>query len=278
MSNCSSCPSSSTCKSKNNEQFTQSCTVNSSNKNIDNIKNIIGVMSGKGGVGKSTLTTLIAKKLINMGYKVGILDSDVTGPSIPRLTGLSEKRAISYDGTNINPIITTDNIKTISVNYLVDSENQPIVWKGPIISKTITQFYKDVVWGELDYLLIDMPPGTGDVALTVMQTIPINGVIMITIPQDMVSMIVEKAVKMAEMLNVKVLGVIENMSYIKCPNCDTNIEIFKDGTESLLDEMNLKLLGKLPMTRDVIDITHNGNNILDYDIDKTLEEIVNNLL
>ena len=157
--------------------------------------------------------------------EIGILDSDITGPSIPRLMNLQNQRAMS-NGKDIFPIESKEGIKTMSINYMVDNENQPIVWKGPMVGNAVKQFYSDVIWGELDYLLIDMPPGTGDVALTVMQSIPISGVVMVSVPQDMISMIVAKAVNMAKMLNIKVLGVVENMSYIQCPDCDKKIKLF----------------------------------------------------
>ena len=157
----------------------------------------------------------------------------------------------------------------------MEDENQPVVWKGPIISNTVKQFYRDVMWEELDYLLIDMPPGTGDVALTVMQSIPLNGIVMVSVPQDMISMIVAKAVKMAKMLNVNVLGVVENMSYIQCPDCDKKIKLF-DGeeTEKFLQDMDLQLLGELPMTKEIVNITHKGVNEVSEDLDNILENIV----
>ncbi|GAA0099444.1 iron-sulfur cluster carrier protein [Paraclostridium bifermentans] len=270
MGNCNSCPSKGNC----NKQET--CTIENNPNN--KIKNIIGVMSGKGGVGKSTVTALIAKKLNKMGYKVGILDADITGPSIPRLMGVQDERATSPNGKDINPVVTKDNIKTMSINFMVGEENQAIVWKGPIISNTVKQFYKDVMWEELDYLLIDMPPGTGDVPLTVMQNIPLNGVVMVSVPQDMISMIVAKAVNMAKMLNIKVLGVVENMSYIQCPDCDKKIKLF-DGeeTEEFLKEMNLKLLGELPMTKEIVNITHNGVDNISNELNEILSGIVENI-
>lgn len=270
MGNCNSCPSKNNC----NKQAT--CTIENNPNN--KIKNIIGIMSGKGGVGKSTVTALIAKKLNKAGYKVGILDADITGPSIPRIMGVEDKRAYSSNGVAIYPVITSDNIKTMSVNYLVDDESQPVVWKGPLISNTVKQFYKDVMWDELDYLLIDMPPGTGDVALTVMQSLPLTGIVMVSVPQDMISMIVTKAVKMAQILNVNVLGVVENMSYIQCPDCDKKIKLF-DGkdTEKFLEEMKLELLGELPMTKEIIEITHNGVNNVSKELDDILNSILNKL-
>jgi Mrp family chromosome partitioning ATPase len=267
MGNCNSCPSKNNCNKQN------VCTIENNPNN--KIKNIIGIMSGKGGVGKSTVTALIAKKLNRMGYKVGILDADITGPSIPRLMGVQDKRAMSPNGKDIYPIINKDNIKTMSVNFLVEDESQPVVWKGPIISNTIKQFYKDVMWEELDYLLIDMPPGTGDVALTVMQSIPVNGIIMVSVPQDMISMIVAKAVKMANKLNVNVLGVVENMSYIECLDCNKKIKLFDgEDTNKFLDELNLKLLGELPMTKEIVEITHNGVDKISDNLDSILTEIV----
>ena len=267
MGNCNSCPS------KNNCNKQDTCTIENNPNN--KIKNIIGVMSGKGGVGKSTITSLIAKQLSKSGYKVGILDADITGPSIPRLMGVQYERAFSNNGTDIYPIITKENIKTMSVNFMVNDESQPVVWKGPLISNTIKQFYRDVMWEELDYLLIDMPPGTGDVALTVMQSLPLTGMIMVSVPQDMISMIVSKGVNMAKMLNVNILGVVENMSYIECPDCNKKIKLF-DGeeTDEFLQENNLDLLGELPMTREIVEITHKGVEIVSDELDNILTGIV----
>ena len=267
MSNCNSCPSKNNC----NKQAT--CTIENNPNN--KIKNIIGVMSGKGGVGKSTITSLIAKKLAKEGYKVGILDADITGPSIPRLMGVQYERAFSNNGKDIYPIITKENIKTMSVNFLVEDESQPIVFKGPLISNTIKQFYRDVMWEELDYLLIDMPPGTGDVALTVMQSIPLTGIVMVSVPQDMISMIVSKGINMAKKLNVNILGIVENMSYIQCPDCDKKIKLF-DGeeTEEFLEEMNVDVLAELPMTREIIEITHKGVETVSDELDVILNNIV----
>jgi len=268
MSSCNSCPSNGSC---NKEQ--SSCSV--VNNPLNKINKIIGVMSGKGGVGKSTITSLIAKKLSKEGYKVGILDADITGPSIPRLMGVQHERAFSNNGKDIYPIITKENIKTMSVNFMVNDESQPVVFKGPLISNTIKQFYKDVMWEELDYLLIDMPPGTGDVALTVMQSLPLTGMIMVSVPQDMISMIVAKGVNMAKTLNINILGVVENMSYIECPDCNKKIKLF-DGeeTETFLKEMDLDLLGELPMTREIVEITHNGSE----EISEELEHILSNIV
>ena len=187
---------------------------------------VIVITSGKGGVGKSSMSVLLAKALADMGYQVGIMDADITGPSIPRLMGLEREKAY---GTNdaIQPVIDKDGIKVMSLNFLMEDENQPVVWRGPIVGNAVRQFWTDVIWGELDYLLIDMPPGTGDVALTVLQNIPVNGVVMVSTPQPMVSMIVSKAINMCHQVEVPVLGVIENMSYVVCPDCGKRIEIFQ---------------------------------------------------
>lgn len=265
MGNCNSCPSKGNCNKQVN------CTIENNENN--KIKKIIGVMSGKGGVGKSTVTTLIAKKLNKLGYKVGILDADITGPSIPRLMGLQNERAHSANGVEIAPVVSKEGIKTMSINYMVSDESQPVVWKGPIVSKTVKQFYKDVLWEELDYLLIDMPPGTGDVAISVMQSIPINGLVMVTVPQDMISMIVAKAVNMAKMMQVEVLGIVENMSYIKCPDCGKEIRIF--DTEEVDNTLeNINLLAKLPMTREVIEFTHKQSHEISEELDSILENLV----
>lgn len=270
MSNCASCPSKGHCNTN-----ASSCGI--INHPYNNIKKIIGVMSGKGGVGKSTVTTLLAKQLAKNGYKVGILDSDITGPSIPRLMGLNNERAMS-NGNDIYPIANEDNIKTMSINYMVDTEEQPIVWKGPMITNAVKQFYSNVLWGELDYLLIDMPPGTGDVAMTVMQSLPISGIIMVSVPQDMISMIVAKAVNMAKMLNINIIGVIENMSYIQCPDCNKKIKLFEgEEINNFLSSNNLNLLGELPMTKEIINITHTGVKETSPELENILNNIINQL-
>lgn len=211
------------------------------------IKNVIGVMSGKGGVGKSTMSVMIAKNLVARGFRVGILDADITGPSIPRLLHIEDKRAQGTDKI-IYPVESAEGIKVMSLNLVVEKEDEAVIWRGPAIVGVVKQFWEGVVWGDLDYLLIDMPPGTGDVPLTVMQTIPVAGVVMVSIPQDMISMIVSKSINMARKMNVEVLGVIENMSYIKCPDCDKTIKMFDgENTEKFLEEMNVDLLGELPM-------------------------------
>ncbi len=258
---CEGCPSKGNC-GKN----AASCGIvnNPNNK----IKQIIGVMSGKGGVGKSSVTVLFAKALAKRGYKVGIMDADITGPSIPRLLSLEKEQAY---GTNdaIEPIVSEEGIKCISLNFLMEDENQPVVWRGPIVANAVKQFYTDVVWGELDVLLIDMPPGTGDVALTVLQSLPVSGVIMVSTPQPMVSMIVSKAINMCKQLDIRVLGVVENMSYIQCPNCQETIRLYEHSDmEQFLKENDLPLYCELPMTASIMNI-HNESQ---YDA-RTLLEI-----
>ena len=206
-------------------------------------------MSGKGGVGKSTMSVMIARQLVQRGYRVGILDADITGPSIPRLLHIEEERARGTE-TLIFPVESNEGIKVMSLNLVVEKEDEAVIWRGPAIVNVVKQFWTGVYWGELDYLIIDMPPGTGDVPLTVMQTIPIKGVVMVSIPQDMISMIVSKSINMARKMNIDIFGVIENMSYIKCPDCDKTIKLFNgENTENFLKDMNVELLGELPMHR-----------------------------
>ena len=271
MSNCNTCPSNGSC---NKDQ--SSCGVE--NNPLNKINKIIGVMSGKGGVGKSTVSALIAKNLSKQGYKVGVLDADITGPSIPRLLGVDKQRARASEEF-IYPAVTADGIKVMSLNLLIEKEDEPVIWRGAMVSNAVKQFYTDVLWEELDYLIIDMPPGTGDVALTVMQSIPINGVVMVTVPQDMVSMIVTKAVHMVEKLNIDVIGVVENMSYIKCPDCGKKIEIFKgEHNRQFLDDMNLNLLGQLPMNTGIGNVSLGIYNNSDEEVEGLFNPIVINMI
>lgn len=250
----------------NSNQSNEKCSYEDAfkmeNNPLNNIKKVIGVMSGKGGVGKSTISVLIAKELNKKGYKVGILDADITGPSIPKLLNLGNEKAKQTEQF-ILPVTTKDGIKVMSLNLLIEDEEQPVIWRGPIIAATVKQFWTDVLWEELDYLIIDMPPGTGDVALTVMQSFPIDGIVMVSIPQDLVSMIVAKAINMTKKLNIKIIGLVENMSYIVCPDCKKEIRIFNNSnTQEFLEKMDLKLIAELPMSKEVIDvITTNSNNI-----------------
>ena len=270
MSNCNNCPSKDSCSKP-----AESCGIE--NNLLNNIKNVIGVMSGKGGVGKSTISYVIAKQLNKEGYRVGILDADITGPSIPRLAGIREERARMKNDL-IQPVETKDGIKVISFNLLVDDESQPVLWRGPLISSAVKQFWLDTLWGDLDYLIIDMPPGTADVAITIMQSIPINGLVMVSVPQDMVSMIVAKAVNMAKKLDIKILGVIENMSYIICPCCENKIRLFNsENTDTMIEELDLELLGEIPMIEAVSNIPSKGYDDNDEALDNIFKPIVGNI-
>lgn len=230
-------------------------------------------MSGKGGVGKSTVSAMIAKELNKRGFNVGIMDADITGPSIPRLLNISHKKATANE-LGIIPVTTSNGIKVMSLNLLMEDEDQPVIWRGPLIAGVVEQFWSDVQWGDLDYLIIDMPPGTGDVALTVMQSIPISGLVMVSVPQDLVSMIVSKSINMARKLNIPILGVVENMSYVKCPDCSNKIRIFEsENIHKFLKENDLELLGELPMSKDIADISVEGNDIIKDEIQNIFEQI-----
>lgn len=197
----------------------------------ENISKVIGVMSGKGGVGKSSITALAAVALARKGFKVGILDADITGPSMPRMFGL--KGRLATDDDRIIPAVTRKlGIEVVSLNLLMDEEGDPVIWRGPILAGVVMQFWNDVNWGKLDYLLIDMPPGTGDIPLSLMQSVPLDGLVMVTTPQGLAKLIVGKSVRMAETMNVPMLGTVQNMSYIKCPCCDTVIRPFGDGGDA----------------------------------------------
>ena len=210
------------------------------------IKHVYAIMSGKGGVGKSSTTACLASAMAKKGYKVGIMDADITGPSIPTAFGLNT-RAVG-DGESIFPELTTGGIKVISLNLLLENKGDPVIWRGSLLGGVVKQFWSDVRWGELDYLFIDMPPGTGDVPLTVFQSLPIDGVIVVTSPQDLVSMIVTKAVKMAEMMHIPVLGLVENYSYFRCPDCGKEHAIFGEShIERVAADLGLKVLARLPI-------------------------------
>jgi len=197
-----------------------------------NIKKVIGIVSGKGGVGKSIVTSMLAVTMNKMGYRTAIMDADLTGPSIPKSFGISEKATGSEIG--IFPVKTESGISIMSINLLLANDTDPVVWRGPILSNTIKQFWTDIIWGDLDFLFIDLPPGTGDIPLTIFQSIAINGIIVVTSPQELVSMIVLKAIKMADMMNIPIIGLVENMSYFKCPDNNREYKIFG---ESHIDEI-----------------------------------------
>lgn len=247
--NCEGCESAEGCPSR-----IEKAKLN----NRSSIKKIICVLSGKGGVGKSFVTSSLAVYLNRAGHSVGILDADVTGPSIPKAFGIKEK---AYGEDNlIYPIESKGGIKIISANFLLENDSDPIVWRGPLLGNLIKQFYEDVLWGDLEYLLIDMPPGTGDVALSVFQLLPVDDLIIVTSPQDLVSLIVTKAIKMANMMNIHTLGVIENMSYLECPKCQEKISVFgKSHAEELAKENNVSLLAKLPIRTNNTELMDSGH-------------------
>lgn len=224
---------------------------------LSNIKKVIGIVSGKGGVGKSTVTSLLACAMSKKGKKVALLDADVTGPSIPKLFGLKEKAMGSNDG--IFPVLTKGGMEVMSVNLLLENETDPVVWRGPVIAGAIKQFWSEVIWNDVDYMFVDMPPGTGDVALTVFQSLPVDGIIIVTSPQQLSNMIVAKAIKMANLMNVPVLGLIENMSYFTCPDCGKNYEIFgASHAAETAQNFGIKLLARLPLDPELTSLCDSG--------------------
>ncbi len=255
--NCESC--SKDCSSKENG----SLIVPTGEYN--NIKHVVAVVSGKGGVGKSMVTSLLAVTLAKRGYKVGILDADITGPSIPKAFDI-KSRAMQGELGILPAESKTLGIKVISVNMMLEKTDAPVVWRGPVIAGAVKQFWQDVVWGELDYLLVDCPPGTGDVPLTVFQTLPLDGTVVVTSPQDLVSLIVKKALNMANMMNIPVCGIVENMSFIRCPDCGKEFPVFGTGSEDIAEESGTVLLGKMPIDVSLSQMVDNGS-IEHYDGD-----------
>ena len=210
------------------------------------IHKVIGVVSGKGGVGKSLVTASLANLMKEQGYSVGILDADITGPSIPKMYGLHGPAEM--DGDYIKPVVTENGIPVMSINLLLPDEESPVIWRGPILANMVKQFWTDIVWGEIDYLFVDMPPGTGDVPLTVFQSIPVDGIITVTSPQDLVSLIVKKALNMAKSMDIPVIGLVENYSYVICPDCGKEFKIFgESGLDKLAEELDLPILGRMPI-------------------------------
>ena len=236
---CSNC-SSSDCSSRANA--IPKCKPNRYSK----IKKVIGVVSGKGGVGKSSVTSMLAVLARRMGYKTAILDADITGPSIPKAFGLKEKAVA--DEEFLFPVISKTGIEVMSINLLLEDESSPVVWRGPVLAGAVKQFFEEVSWNEVDFMFVDMPPGTGDVPLTVFQSLPLDGIVFVTTPQDLVSMVVEKAVKMADLMNVKVLALVENMSYFVCPNCKEKHYIFGESkVESEAKRLGIECWDSLPI-------------------------------
>ncbi len=248
--NCESC--SSNCSGNNSPE-----SMMEKPHELSNVKKIIGVVSGKGGVGKSMITSLSAVAMQRRGFRTAILDADITGPSIPKAFGL-QGRAES-DGNALYPVHSKMGTQIMSLNLLVEDEESPVVWRGPIIAGAVKQFWTDVIWNDVDYMFVDMPPGTGDVPLTVFQSLPIDGIIVVTSPQDLVSMIVAKAVKMAKMMNIPILGIVENYSYLRCPDCGKEIKVFGESKlEEIAQKNELKILARLPIDPELASLCDKG--------------------
>ena len=222
------------------------------------VKHVIGVVSGKGGVGKSLVTSMLAVTMQRRGYRTAVLDADITGPSIPKSFGLKPG---TVEGSDLGmfPVVSKTGIEVMSLNLLVDDETKPVVWRGPVIAGTVKQFWSDVVWGEVDYMFVDMPPGTGDVPLTVFQSLPIDGIVIVTSPQDLVAMIVEKAVNMAKLMDINVIGLVENYSYILCPDCGKVIRPYGESKiESLASSYGTNVLAQLPIDPELASLCDKG--------------------
>lgn len=236
---CSTCGEN--CKDRDPKSF-----LAKENKN-SHVKKVIAVMSGKGGVGKSLVTGMAAVEARRAGFSAAILDGDITGPSIPRMFGLT-REDVSATQNSLIPARTTTGIRVMSMNLLMDNEEQPVIWRSPVITGALTQFWTDVEWGDVDYMFVDMPPGTGDVPLTVFQSLPVCGIIIVTTPQELVGMIVEKAVGMARTMKMPILGIVENMSYVKCPNCGEEIRVFGEShVEEIAAKEGIRVLGRVPI-------------------------------
>lgn len=247
---CSNC--SSDCESRK-ESFLEKCNPKSS------IKKVIGVVSGKGGVGKSIVSSMLAVSMNRLGFKTAVLDADITGPSIPKAFNVDNLRAYSDDEV-IYPVHTKTGIDIMSVNLLLEDPAQPVVWRGPVIAGCVKQFWTDVLWENIDYMFVDMPPGTGDVPLTVFQSLPVDAIVIVTSPQELVSMIVGKAVNMAEMMNIPILGLVENMSYVQCPDCDKKIYVFGEShIADIAKQHNIPVLAQIPMTPSLAECVDSGS-------------------
>lgn len=267
MSSCSGCSTSGSCDSSSCSSGGCSSCGSAPQKTqaqqLSNIKNVIVVMSGKGGVGKSSFASMIAITLNKKGYKVGILDGDITGPSIPKLFGLHGNPEMTEFGAY--PLKSANGISVMSMNLLLPNDEEPVVWRGPIISGVIKQFWEEVVWGELDYLVVDLPPGTGDAQLTILQNLPVNGVYMVTSPQDLANMIVRKGIKMVNMMDIPVLGIAENMSYLSCPDCGKKIQLFGESNiAQTCSNYKVPLIGKFPLDPQLTQLGDAGR-IEEYD-------------
>jgi len=224
---------------------------------LSDIAHVVAVMSGKGGVGKSSVTALLAVRMSRQGFRVGIMDADITGPSIPRMFGVKEQPASL--GFGILPVGTRTGISIMSLNLLLPHEDDPVIWRGPLIAGAVRQFWTDVAWGDLDYLLVDLPPGTGDAPLTVLQSLPLDGLVIVSSPQDLAVMVVKKAIKMAEVLGVPILGLVENMTYVTSPRCGEMIRVFGSGQgERVAQETGMRFLGELPLDPHLAELCDRG--------------------
>lgn len=240
-----------------------------------NVKKVIGIVSGKGGVGKSMITASLATLMQQEGYKTGILDADITGPSIPKMFGV--KGPAQGNEEAIYPEAAVNGTKIMSINLLMEDEEAPVIWRGPVIAGMVKQFWSDVMWGDLDFLFVDMPPGTGDVPLTVFQSLPVDGIIVVTSPQDLVSMIVKKAYNMAKTMNIPIIGIVENYSYIQCPDCKKEIKIFGEShIDEIAKDLDMDVLGKVPINPDYAKAADEGEfyNIRNEYVTKAVEKLV----
>ncbi len=262
---CSSCPSHGSCSSEiQKEQLNPHSSV----------KKVYGIVSGKGGVGKSLVTALMATSMLRRENRVAIIDADVTGPSIPKMFGVHEGICSSEEG--LIPAESKMGIQMASVNLMLENETDPVVWRGPVIAGMVKQFWSDFIWSDIDYMFIDMPPGTGDVPLTVFQSIPLDGIIIVTSPQELVGMIVEKAVKMAKLMNVPIVGIVENMSYIKCPDCGKEFQVFgQSRIEAVASENGIEAIAKIPLDPSIAALADKG--AIELFEGDWLESIVNNI-
>lgn len=252
-SDCSSCNEQCSEKSKkSNESMFEKLNPHSK------VKKVIGIVSGKGGVGKSLVTALLASSVTKRNKNAAVLDADITGPSVPKMFGINGRAVGTKEG--IIPLRSKGNVQVMSINLMLENPTDPVIWRGPIIAGVVKQFWSDVIWDDVDYMFVDMPPGTGDVPLTVFQAIPLDGVVIVSSPQDLVAMIVEKAIHMANMMNIPIIGVVENMSYVKCPNCDEKIYIYgKSHIDSICMNNSVKFLGNIPISEELSGACDSGN-------------------
>ncbi|NMC28232.1 MAG: Mrp/NBP35 family ATP-binding protein [Syntrophomonadaceae bacterium] len=275
---CSTCPSSAGCAID-----PASCPSEEQNTlvgSLNRVRNVVAVMSGKGGVGKSSVTGLIAAELAKSGNRVGVLDADITGPSQPRAFGIPAGIGLKGTEYGIIPPLATHGIKVISVNFFLPNEDDPVVWRGPMLAGAVKQFWGEVDWGELDYMIVDLPPGTGDVPLTVLQSLPISGLVIVSSPQDLAAMVVKKTIKMAQKMNIPIIGLVENMSYAICPSCTEKLEIFgKSQGKQVAQASGIDFLGGIPWDMKLNDLIDHGK-IVEYnspDISNIVEKIVSKL-